>query len=115
MKMQAVIEILVTEEMKNYPYLWCGDKSGGCISRYCESNGFILHGPTLGELVLRANADGSQAFQVTYANQETKRIRVKPKDLYVRYNDVLREHRQKNPNSRTDTRESSISLVESTK
>jgi len=93
--MKGLIEKIFTESMRDYPYDWAGDFSGGCVNRYCDINGFVLHGPHKGDLVFKNWNDNSPAFEVTYANNKTKRIRVKKTDYSIQYNNVLRDYLSK--------------------
>lgn len=109
--MIKLIERLFTESMMEYPHNWVGAMSGGCISRYCDQFGFVLHGPNKGEYVFRTNTENSEAFEVTYANKKTRRIRVKPTQLQVAYNDVLRNHLRDHPDRLPHPSDSKVFLI----
>jgi hypothetical protein len=107
-----LIERLFTEGMADYPNVWSGDKSGGCIAKYCEWDGFVLHGPNKGDYVFKANTENSLAFEVTYTNEKTRRIRVRETRLQVAYNEVLRTHLKDSPNILPHPSDSKVFLVE---
>ena len=109
--MIKLIERLFTESMSDYPYRWSGTKSEGCIGRYCEWDGFVLHGPSKGDYVFKTNTENSPAFEVTYVNEQTRRLRTRETQLQVAYNDVLRNHLRNSPNVLPHPRDSRVFLV----
>lgn len=114
-KIKNLLERMTTEPMTDYPYFWLSwQRPYGNISQYCDQFGFRLNnqGPEKGEFVFKNWDDGTPAFEVTYSNLETGRLRVVPTNYLVQYNEVLREHRKKHGRLGADPRESKISLVE---
>ncbi|MBP7708377.1 hypothetical protein KA107_01730 [Candidatus Pacearchaeota archaeon] len=112
--MIKLMERLTTCKMTEYPYYWIGPQESGCISRYCDArDGFRLNkaGPNVGEFVFKSTEDGSLAYVVSFSNCETGRLRVRPVELHIEYNAVLREHRKKFGRNEVDPHESRISLV----
>jgi len=113
--MKGLIEKIFTESMRAYPYDWAGDFSGGYVNRYYDITGFMLRGPKKGDLVFKNWDDNSPAFETAYANDKTRRIRVKKTDYRIQYNDVLRNYLAKHPGEGVHPAGSKVLLVKGKK
>ena len=113
--MKERLEKMFTSSMYEYPHLWVEYAENGYLDNYASKGWGIRNIPKKGEYVLESTSDGSPAFQVTYVNGKTARIRVKKTRLQIQYNEILREHRKKFPNRMIDPEGSKILLVEGKK
>ena len=114
-ELKNLFEILTTQAMMDYPYEWSPwQKPYGSIRQYCDEFGFRLNnqGPEKGEFVFRSSEDGTPAFEVTYSNLETGRLRVKPTNYHAQYNEVLKQHIKKFGCGKMAPNDARISLVE---
>ncbi len=114
-KLKNLLEKLTTEAMIDYPCKWSGELDDGRIRRYCDQFGFRLNyqGPEKGEFVFKNWGDGNPAFKVTYSNLITGRLRVKPTEYYIQYNEMLKQFLKKyEADEKFAPNDARISLVE---
>ncbi len=110
--MLNLIELISAESMRKYPFLWQGSADSGHISKYVAFDGLPWDEPQKGDYVFRSNREGTHAYVVTYANEKTRKIKVKRTNLCVEHNGALREHKRRFPEAISTPSNCSISLVE---
>lgn len=95
--MKKLVEKLTTKHFSEFPYHWMGSEDYGfCAQYYHHGHPFGLP-PKKGDYVFSSGEDQTEAFEVTYVNKETQRLRVRQSDLKMEYNEIYKKYLKENP------------------